>query len=267
MRITIAVLGIASTALWGCKEKVSSEDLVKLVAEIQKDNEGKLHPLEVEMLDLENDFKDLDSSERRNTKKVLTTAFKKAKTPMTRAEMEAANAELAKLKGYAEPDAWYRSVLDQFDTLTPEQNARMSAILRAEISFAKVVFARRKAVTDRITAIWDEFISDLVVFEVRLLNFIQLEPLEREAESKFYTELLESIYGEKTNNRAVTKKEIEEMITKTSEISKYSNGLDYVLAKYEEIPEPTLKRVKGWFKYLDRKVAEYEAKKKAAQSV
>ena len=269
MRLTSAVLGIASTALWGCKEKVSVEDLEKQIAGIKKDFDGKLHALEIGVLDDAGDFHDMRSSDRRFAKKLMNRVYKDKNSAVTKADIEAAIAELEQLGGAGRTVDEAKAALAQFDTLNPDQNARIGAFLRTEIERRKEFAARIKAVTDRIPRIKSNFGANLLSFELQLLDRIQQEPLRFAAESKFFTELLDKIYDVTPKFKAVTKVEIEEMLKKTDGKSEYTGGtgLEYVLDNYEKVPEPALKRVKGWFKYLDRKVAEYEASKQANVSV
>jgi hypothetical protein len=87
MRITIAILGLASTTLWGCSDNVSGEDLKKEVADIRKKYDGRLHQLELGFVGPDVDFTRYDSSTRRFAKRLLKSAYKDAKDPITEQEI------------------------------------------------------------------------------------------------------------------------------------------------------------------------------------
>lgn len=263
MRITVSVLGIASTALWGCSDDVSKEDLTKQVANIKKKYGTKLHDLETAALDGFGDFAGSRSSDRRFYKKALKSAYGDAKKPITEDEIRAAIAELQENGGDAATEAAALAMLQQFQTIDDEQNMRLGAGLRAAVARKKELVARKKGVSDKLVAIEAKF-KDLIDFEEEMIAQVDTEEIKYASDSKFFNELLDSIYGDKLKFKPVTKKEVEDMLTKTNgKLRVTSRLLGDLRDGLDNLTEVQRKRAKGWFKYIERDLERLAAKQKA----
>jgi hypothetical protein len=261
MRITIAILGLASTTLWGCSDNVSGEDLKKEAADIRKKYDGRLHELELEFVDPFVDFTRFDSSTRRFAKKLLKSAYKDAKDPITEQEIRDALADLRQLGVYEGNMRLGIQMLHQFKQIDADQNKRLGAAFRQKYQREKKIAVDRKGVLDKIQAIETKYRGQLDGIEYEELDLIKFHSFLGE-KAQSYNELLDSIYCDNPKYSPVTKSDIEAMIKRSSEWN--ARSLQDLLRDYDTIPDSTKKRIKGWFGYIDRRLDEIEMRNAGA---
>lgn len=251
MKISIAILGLTSFSLLGCSDHVSGEDLNKEAANIRKKYDGRLHQLELWTVDPEHDFNKEDSSTRRFAKRLLNSAYKDAKDPITEQEIEDAMAQDGN-------DRLGELMLEQFDTINGEQNKRLGAIFRQIYDRKKKEAAREKEILDKLQDIENKFAGKLHRLEYGFIGMVRFKKLVTGEAAKFYNELLDSIYCDRPKYSPITEPEIRAMIEKINSGFEYDDPMlvrayaSRLLNDYATIPEMTKKRVKGWFDNLER---------------
>ncbi len=240
---------------------MSGEDLNKEVADIGKKYDGRLHQLELGFVGPDLDFTRYDSSTRRFAKRLLKSAYKDAKDPITEQEIRNALDDLRQLGVYEEDMRLGFEMLDQFKQIDAEQNKRLGAMFRQKYHRDKKIAVDRKGVLDKIQAIETEYRGQLDEIEYEELGLIKLDTfLGKKAQS--YNELLDSIYCDNPKYSPVTKSDIEAMIERSSQWN--ARSLQDLLDNYDTILESTKKRLKGWFGYIDRRLDEIEMRNAGA---
>jgi hypothetical protein len=259
MRITVAILGLASTTLWGCKNDVTQENLEKQIANIRTEYEGKLHELEIAGLDRAQELAHApSSSDRRYLQKRLKHVFGNANKPITKEQIGEILEELGKYKGTQEAHYMGQALLSRFDTSTEEQRARIGASLNAELERKRIFAERRNAIVAKIQAIEAKFPdTQLLEFEKKTMKILSDDRLSS-ASLKLYNDVLDSIYTENPKYSEATKVEITHMLGKMRTSFHYS--LQSVLDNYDELTPAQRKRVKGWFEFINRMIEEEKAR-------
>lgn len=260
MRITLAIqLGLTSTALWGCKNNVTKEDLEKQITSIEDTFEGSLHDIEKARLRRARDTASAaSSSERRYYQKTLKHMFGNAKEPITRKRIEEIHDEL-NTGYYVGGDYSFsrmvvrvqnlaREMLQHFDELTPDQKTRLGAALMDDLARIKIFIERRNGINAKLDGIREKFGDQLLDFERELIDLLRQDRPINESGYQLFNEVLDSIYIDNLKFPEVTKKEIEDTIAKAGGDA----PLQAILDQYETLNKAQRKRVKGWLVALDR---------------
>jgi hypothetical protein len=254
MRITVAILGLASTTLWGCKNDVTQENLEKQIANIKKEFNGKLHDIEIAGLDRAQELAHASSSsDRRYLQKTLKHVFGNAKKPITKEHVGEIHHELGKYDGTEAAQGMAQAMLDQWETFSEEQRARIGAALIAELERKKLYIERGYAIVAKVEAIQMKFPEPQVLrFERDMMNSLADDRLSS-ARFKLNNDALDSIYTENPKYSEVTKQEITHMLGNLPSESRYQQSLQYVLDHYDELTPAQLKRLKGWYEFINLK--------------
>ncbi len=254
MRITIAILGLASTTLWGCKNDVTQENLGKQIANIRKEFNGKLHDIEIAGLDRAQELAlASSSSDRRYLQKTLKHVFGNAKKPITKEHVGEIHRELGDYDGTEAAQGMAQVMLDQWEELSEEQRARIGASLNAELERKKLYAERGNAIVAKVEAIEAKFPEpQLLQFELGMMKSLPDERLSS-ARFKLNNDALDSIYTENPKYSEVTKQEITQMLGNLPSESRYQQSLQYVYDHYETLTPAQRKRVKGWYEFINLK--------------
>ena len=258
MRLTVAVLGIATTSFWGCNVSPPVQSLEETIASIRKSRDGKLRPEEYKLLGQYDYFSIIDESERRHLQKVLNALYTdKGKVGKKAISPESIRADIAKLNPSRSAPGLVgaaKAIAADYDGLSDEDKYRLKKFLATQIEWQELQAAMNKEFASLVDNILEKFNGKLLLFEMETLKSLRLQGIRSRTFAQFITNLLGDIYGDTPKFEPVTIPEFRAMLEKTRNkvyIPLRDEAEGHLIgALYSATPEQRI-RVKGWLKYYD----------------